>query len=162
MFRTKLARASAECVFACGILASIPASGVEEAPLATMIPAGQTVIWNLQSTGYDTVLTVCGPGEETWRVAGVGSATVELGGALGLRFEDGVYTWELTESFAGVNDRVYDPTNGRDKNPKSSAAPIEINGRVQSGAFRVVNGLVLEVSEQEPSASARREKGSTS
>ena len=148
---------------ACIALVSGAAWGQQEAPIATMTPAGTSVMWVAQAAAADTVLTVSGPDVAIRQLnRGGSSPTLSLSRADGSSLPDGTYTWELRESFAGINDRVSDPANGRDRVDAASApARVEVKGRVQSGVFTVNNGLVVDDTVQEADQS-RPGKGNNS
>jgi hypothetical protein len=146
-------------------LALFPAMAAgAEAQLATMTPAGASVMWETQSSAPQMELSVTGP-EVAIRQVSNGSAGLSLAltRADGTSLPDGIYNWEIRESFAGVNDGVYDPANGRDAVDAASAqGRIHVEGRAQSGVFSIKNGFlvdstVAEEAAHETAASAEKE-----
>jgi hypothetical protein len=124
------------------------------APIATMTPAGTSVMWVVDAGTENTVLTVSGQSVEIRRknVRGT-SPMLSLLQPDGSSLPDGTYTWELRESFAGLNDGVHDPENGRiAADPATAPARVEVEGKVQSGSFTVKNGLVIDSTLAEPTA----------
>ena len=117
-----------------------------EAGLATMTPAGASVLWDTASNAPQLVLSVTGPGVAIRQVSeGGGGLGLSLAGDDGGSLPDGTYNWEIRESFPGLNEGVYDPANGRDAVDAVSATQrIEVEGRVQSGVFTLLNGSVVD------------------
>lgn len=125
-------------------LGSLPV--VAAAPLATLTSAGTAVLWETQSDAPELRLSVAGPEFSIQKVSPGGSPlSLSLTGADGASLPDGTYKWEIRESYAGLNDNVYDPYNGRDQVEAASAnARIEVHGRVESGVFTIKNGFVVD------------------
>lgn len=131
-----------------------------EAPIATMTPAGTSVMWVVDAGTENTILTVSGQSVEIRQENGGGAIPVlRLLQDDGKALPDGTYTWELRESFAGLNDGVYDPANGRDQvDPATAPTRVVVEGKVQSGTFSVQNGLVVDGSLTEPAGGSELEK----
>jgi len=135
-----------------------------EAQLATMTPAGASVMWETQSSAPQMELSVTGPGVAIRQIGNGGAGlSLALTRADGTSLPDGIYNWEIRESFAGLNDGVYDPANGRDAVDATSAqSRIHVEGRAQSGVFSIKNGFlvdssVTEETAQETAAAAEKE-----
>lgn len=113
---------------------------------ATMTSAGTTLYWTTAQTGAELSLSVTGPAFAMQRISGSGeSPSLTLAAADGSPLVDGIYNWEIRESFPGVNDGVSDPINGRDADTAQSAQRrVPIQGRVESGVFTIKNGLVID------------------
>jgi hypothetical protein len=144
-------------------LLPVMAAGAE-AQLATMTPAGASVMWETQSSAPQMELSVTGPGVAIRQVRNGGAGlSLSLTRADGTSLPDGTYNWEIRESCAGLNDGVYDPANGRDAaDAASTQARIHVEGRVQSGVFSIKNGFLVDSSlkeetAQETAASAEKE-----
>jgi hypothetical protein len=128
-------------------LAVMPAvAATPEAPFATMGSAGSSLYWTTEASSGELVLSVNGPGFEMRQVSAPGeSPSVTLTRGDGDPLLDGLYKWEIRESFPGVNDGVYDPANGRDgAGSPSTRGPVAIRGRVDSGVFTIRNGFVVD------------------
>ncbi len=136
-------------------LALLPAVAAHaEAQLATMTPAGASVMWETQSSAPQIQLSVTGPEVAIRQVSNSGAGlSLSLTRADGTSMPDGTYNWEIRESFAGLNDGVYDPANGRDAvDAASTQARIPVEGRVQSGVFSIKSGLLVDSSLKEETA----------
>ena len=125
-----------------------------ETQLATMTPAGASVMWETHSSAPQLQLTVTGPEVAIRQVSNGGAGlSLSLTRADGTSMPDGIYNWEIRESYAGLNDGVYDPANGRDGVDAASAqARIPVEGRVQSGVFSIKNGFLVDSSLKEETA----------
>ena len=128
-------------------------------PLASLNAAGATLHWDIQSAAPELQLSVAGPDVSIRETSRGGSAlSLSLNRANGPSLPDGTYKWEIRESFAGVNDNVYDPFNGRDQVDAASAdSKIEVDGRVERGVFTIKNGLVVDSTLVEQTAAADKE-----
>lgn len=154
MRRPTIWRASATILMLSG-LALMPAIAAQpEAELATLSPAGGSVMWEVRSSAPQMNLSVTGPGVSIRKVSEGGAGLgLSLTGDEGSPLPDGTYNWEIWESFPGVNDGVYDPANGRDGvDVASASARIDIEGRVQSGVFTIKNGFVVDSTLMEATA----------
>jgi len=139
-------------------LAVMPAVAAQpEAPFATMGSAGASLYWAMEASSGELVLSVNGPGLEMRQVSAPGeSPSMTLTRGDGKPFLDGLYKWEIRESFPGVNDGVYDPANGRDAAGSPSArGPVVIRGRVDSGVFTIRNGFVVDSTATEAAEPAK-------
>ena len=122
-----------------------PLAAQPDASFATMTPAGASVMWETGSSAPQMVLSVTGPGVAIRQVSEGGALGLSLTSDDGGSLPDGTYNWEIRESFAGLNDGVYDPANGRDGvDVANASARIDIEGRVQSGVFTIKNGFVVD------------------
>lgn len=156
--KSKIATARGLAVgLALSCLASLPA--VAATPLATLASAGAAVFWETSSDAPELRLSVAGPDTTIQRISRGGSPlSLSLTGADGASLPDGTYKWEIRESYAGVNDNVYDPYNGRDQVDAASAqSRIEVRGRIESGAFTIKNGFVVDRTLVEESAADEKE-----
>ena len=134
-------------------LLPVMAAGAE-AQLATMTPAGASVLWETQSSAPQIQLSVTGPEVAIRQLSNGGAGlSLSLTRADGTSMPDGIYNWEIRESYVGLNDGVYDPANGRDAVDAASAqARVHVEGRVQSGVFSIKNGLLVDSAVTEESA----------
>lgn len=135
-------------------LVSLPIFSAE--PMATMSAAGAGVHWDTRSEAPELRLSVAGPETHIQRVSRSGGPlSLSLTGADGTALPDGLYKWEIRESYAGLNDNVYDPYNGRGQvDAATSDSKIEVHGRVESGVFTVKNGFVVDSALEESEAAA--------
>jgi len=133
-------------VLALSGLALIPVAAAQpEASFATMVSAGTSVYWTTAESSGELSLSVTGPGFAVQQVsAGDGSPSMTLTRGDGNPLLDGIYNWEIHESFPGINDGVYEPANGRDVAAPSAQRPVVIEGRVASGVFTIKNGFVVD------------------
>jgi len=128
-------------------LASMPAIAEQpEAEFATMASAGTSVYWKTTASSGELSLSVTGPGFALRQVSAAGeSPSMTLTRGDGNPLLDGIYNWEIRESFPGINDGVYDPANGREgAGTPSARGPVAIKGRVDSGVFTIKNGFVVD------------------
>ncbi len=132
---------------ALGAVAAVPAAASEPgAPFARLIAAGSAVYWTTAPTGAEISLSVTGPAFAMRQVSAPGeNPSMVLLATDGSPLADGVYNWEIRESFPGINDGVADPVNGRDGDAGQEArARVPIQGRVDSGVFTIKNGVVVD------------------
>ena len=125
-----------------------------EADMATLRAAGTSAMWIAQPGTGATVLTVKGGAVQIRQAVRAGaSPVVSLTRPDGTALPDGTYAWELSESFAGVNDRVWDPANGRTTAAQTQGRQrVAVSGRVQRDSFTVKKGLVADTNIEEAAA----------
>ena len=116
--------------------------------------AGTSAMWIAQPGVGESILSVKGEDVQIRQQVRAGaSPVVSLARPDGSTLPDGTYLWELSEAFAGINDAVWDPANGRNTEAHNEARQrTEINGRVQRGAFTVKDGLLVDNSLKEADA----------
>ena len=143
-------------VTAIGCLALLPTMATAEPvkEIAAFRAAGTSAMWIAQPGSGASILSVKGADVQIRQsIRPGGSPVVSLVRPDGSTLQDGTYLWELSESFAGVNDGVWDAANGRTTAAHSKTRQrTEINGRVQRGAFTVKNGLIVDSSLSEADA----------
>lgn len=144
-------------VIVLGGLTALPVAAAT--PLASLNAAGAALHWDIQSAAPELQLSVAGPDVSIRQTSRGGSAlSLSLNRPDGASLPDGTYKWEIRESFAGVNDNVYDPYNGRDQVDAASAdSKIDVRGRVEFGVFTIKNGLVVDSTLVEQTAANEKE-----
>jgi len=122
--------------------------------LAAMSNLGDQMAWQASGNMERFSLTVTGPGTQfAARADGGSAAAFSLYDEAGEARPDGIYSWEIREEFAPVNDRVRDEANGRDTAAHDGEYRTELSGRVQQGTFTIHNGAIVDSSLVEVQAS---------